>query len=118
MCVISSSVFSVAIANSSILVWRCSKVDDGQCAFFLWVDHEAGAKEWLNTSQLPPAPQTPTKTRVEHDGPDALPRLLETPFTKAKRKEATRDVTNYDSNDANDSRNANAYKSPLQPATA
>jgi hypothetical protein len=85
-----------------------------QCAFFLWVDHETAAKDWLKTSQLPPVPQSPTKTGVDPNGPDSLPQLLETPFTKAKRKEVPRDSTT----DQNGSRNAQAKGSSLQPAMA
>jgi hypothetical protein len=69
-------------------------------------------------SQLPPAPQTPTKTGVNPNESDPLPRLLETPFTKAKRKEVPRDNTNYDSKNAFDGQNPNAYDGPLQHVAA
>jgi hypothetical protein len=86
-----------------------------RCAFFLWVDHEAAAKQWLESSKLPQAPQTPTKTGVNRDGLDTMAQILETPFTKAKRKRVSGDVTNHDDDDDNNSRHANTNESPLQP---
>ncbi|CZR66097.1 uncharacterized protein PAC_15998 [Phialocephala subalpina] len=97
--------------NKGKRFWRCHEVNDKQCLFFLWVEHEAAAKEWLNTSQLSLAPRTPTKTNddlptisgsKEHD---SLPQLPETPFTKAKRKRVFGDIAHY--NDNVDSRSRN-----------
>jgi hypothetical protein len=86
---------------------------DDECEFFLWVDQEAAAKELLKTSQAPQAPQTPTKigSTLNESGPStasglrrqrSLPQILETPFTKAKRKAASRDIPKQDDNDNQD----------------
>jgi hypothetical protein len=88
-----------------------------RCAFFLWVEHEAAAKQWLESSNPPLAPQTPTKKGLNRDGPDDMPQILETPFTKAKRKKVSREVTNNDDNDDYNNGNANIYEGPHQPAT-
>jgi hypothetical protein len=66
------------------------------------VEHEAGAKEWLEISQLSPVPQTPAK-EIGYDETVQLtvsglgeqyplPQSPETPFTKAKRKAVSQDL--------------------------
>ena len=41
------------------IVWRCPKANS-QCGFFLWKEHEARARQWLDDSQRHSCPQTPT----------------------------------------------------------
>ncbi|MCJ1380565.1 hypothetical protein MMC17_003673 [Xylographa soralifera] len=47
--------------NQGAKFWRCPKYNE-QCAFFLWVEHEAQARAWLEVSQPQFPPQTPTST--------------------------------------------------------
>jgi hypothetical protein len=83
----------------------------------------------LKIARLPPVPQIPTKTGVTCDKLDpstvsglkdqhSLPQLPETSFTKAKRKRASRDITNHDDSDDNCDRNLDVYESSLQPTMA
>jgi hypothetical protein len=51
-----------------------ANADDEQCSFFLWVDDEPAAKEWLEKSQLQPVPQTPTQTVIHYDALDLAAR--------------------------------------------
>lgn len=76
-----------------------------------WVEHEAAAKEWLNTSQLFLAPRTPTKTNDDLPAVlgsreyDSSPQFPEVPFTKAKRKRVLGDIVYHDDNVNSRSRN-------------
>ncbi len=81
------------------LVWTCPKDKKNQCRFFVWVEHEAEAKEWLKRSNPQSVPKTPTRKGLESDDPRTpamglsdLPKLLDTPFTKAKRKPVSREA--------------------------
>lgn len=90
-----------------------------QCAFVLWVDHEAAAKEWLKAAQFSSDLETPTKAGTNRDGTGSVGQSFETPFTKAKRKAVTTDNVDDNTNDdqGNDNANANGV-SPLPAATA
>lgn len=57
-------------ANHNRRFYRCANANDEQCSFFLWVDDEPAAKEWLEKSQLQLVPQTPTQTVIHYDAPD------------------------------------------------
>ncbi len=70
-----------------------------------------------------------TKTGVTYDEPDpstvsglrdqhSLPQSPETPFTKAKRKRASRDITNHDDSDDYCDGNLDVNKGPLKPTMA
>jgi len=111
------------------LVWRCPGISGEQCSFFLWVEHETAAKEWLHISQLPPVPQTPTKTSVSCGDPDrstvsilrdehSLPQLPETPFTKAKGKRVSSNITNHHEVEGRCDQNLNVNRSSIQPTRA
>jgi hypothetical protein len=74
-------------------------------------------------------PETPTKSALKSDGPgsntlsgmrdqDASPQSIETPFTKAKRKAAPRDITHNEVKDDTNPRNLDANEGPLQPLSA
>ena len=115
-------------ANSSI-VWRCPKTRGEQCLFFLWEEHEAAAKEWLHISQLPPVPQTPSKTSVRCGDPDistisglrdqhSMPQIPETPFTMAKRKRVSSKVTNHHDHNDHCNQNVDGNRSSLQSTGA
>ena len=108
-----SSAFSCSEkANLSMnVVWRCPNIgDEQQCPFFLWVDHEAAAKDWLKISQLPPFPQTPTKTGVSCNEPQTP----KSPYTRSKRKMISRD-TNCDDNGNCGNQNLDRSEDSLQP---
>lgn len=97
--------------------WRCPKVNNQQCSFFLWVAHESAAKEWWTASHLPPVPQTPKKGGAASDMAE-LPRTMETPFTKAKRKLVLVDLKKNENNEDQNNRNLDDNPISVQPRTA
>jgi hypothetical protein len=109
------------------LVWSCSKAQGEQCSFFEWVDeHEAAANAQSRTSQLPPVPQTPTKTGASGHEPNTstvlgsrdqrpAPQSPDTPFTMAKRKRVSGDITNQDNDGDDCNRTKRGNESSLRP---
>lgn len=65
--------------------WRCPRPKE-KCTFYLWLEHEAEAKEHHKAAECP-MPQTPTKA-------DIRSYLERTPSTTLNRKRAAKDSTN------------------------
>ena len=84
------------------LVWTCQKDRDEQCPFFVWVEQEAEAKEWLAKYGPQEAPETPSK---KNNYP--VPKSPETPWTKAKRKPVSREVSDENENGGPSNRKMN-----------
>ncbi|MCJ1436343.1 hypothetical protein MMC27_005721 [Xylographa pallens] len=96
--------------NQGAKFWRCPRSNEDQCAFFLWVEHEAQARAWLEVSQPYIPPPTPTSTEKGVEVPHRHrsmnetsgdgPMLSQTPlnlFPTAKRKTMSDKTPNNDS---------------------
>jgi hypothetical protein len=78
-------------------VWTCTKPRAAQCGFFIWVDDEAEAKEWLEKNPPSIAPETPINKGSKSGGPEP-PKEKETPWTKSKRKPISRELSDENEN--------------------
>ena len=86
------SFLSILLADETV-VWTCSRAreDPEHCSFWIWVDDEVEAKEWLTKHERVETPETPPKVVLP-------PRLPETPWTKARRKLSWREASGEDEN--------------------
>ena len=77
------------------IVWSCPKKpqDTTQCPLFIWEEDETEAREWLAKHGPKDAPETPSKGNNS-----TVPKSPETPWTKAKRKPVSREVSDENEN--------------------
>jgi len=92
--------------------WTCPRAirDPDKCPFFLFLEDEERAKEWLSKYGPPPEPETPKANEKRPEGP---PKSLETPWTLSKkRKPVSREASDEDENGGPANRDPDRDESP------